>query len=70
MIRTSKFTMINLFYYFEQTWAKPGAALQTGLSLINSLTHSWSVKISLQRRHGLMVEDGAFSHKIDYVTTF
>ena len=26
------------------------------------------MKISLKRRHALMVEDGAFSHKIDYVT--
>ena len=28
------------------------------------------MKISLQRRHALMVTDGAFSHKIDYVTIF
>ena len=28
------------------------------------------MKISLQRRHTLMVEDGTFSHKIDYVTIF
>ena len=28
------------------------------------------MKISLLRRHALMVEDGAFSHKIDYVTIF
>ena len=26
------------------------------------------MKISVQRRHAVMVEDGAFSHKIDYVT--
>jgi hypothetical protein len=26
------------------------------------------VKISLRRRHALTVADGAFSHKIDYVT--
>ena len=26
------------------------------------------MKISLWRPHALMVEDGAFSHKIDYVT--
>ena len=25
------------------------------------------MKISLRRRHTLMVEDGAFSHKIDYL---
>ena len=25
------------------------------------------MEISLQRRHALMVGDGAFSHKIDYV---
>ena len=28
------------------------------------------MKISLQRRHALTVADGAFSHKIDYVTIF
>ena len=28
------------------------------------------MKISLQRRHALTVQDGAFSHKIDYVTMF
>ena len=28
------------------------------------------MKISLQRRHTLRVEDGAFSHKIDYVIFF
>ena len=28
------------------------------------------VKISLRRRHALMVEDGAFSHKIDYIANF
>ena len=42
------------------------AALQTFLWLINWLTHPL-VKISLWRRHALMVGDGASSHKIDYV---
>ena len=28
------------------------------------------MEISLRRRHALMVEDGGFSHKIDYVTIF
>ena len=28
------------------------------------------MKISLLRRHALMVEDGAFSHKIDNVSIF
>ena len=28
------------------------------------------MKISLRRRHSLAVADGAFSHKIDYVTFF
>ena len=35
----------------------------------HSLTHPL-VKISLRRRHALMVEDGAFSHKLDYVLIF
>ena len=47
---------------------KPGAALQTALPLIESLTHWSFVKISLRSRHALKVEDGAFSHKIDLVT--
>ena len=34
------------------------------------LSHWSFVKTSLQRRHALMVEHGAFSHKIDYVTIF
>ena len=54
-----------------QTQAKPGAPLQTPLcySLIHSLSNPL-VKISLRRRHTLMVEDGDFSHKIDYVPIF
>ena len=28
------------------------------------------MNISLRRRHALSVEDGAFSHKIDYITIF
>ena len=28
------------------------------------------MKLSLRRSHALMVEDGAFSHKIDYITIF
>ena len=28
------------------------------------------MKLSLRRRHALTVADGAFSHKIDYVTIF
>ena len=28
------------------------------------------MNIPLRRRHTLMVEDGAFSHKIDFVTVF
>ena len=55
-----------------QTWAKPVVALQTPLWLfINWFIHSVShplVQISLERRHSLTVENGAFSHEIDYVT--
>ena len=36
------------------------------ISLIDSLTHPL-VKIPLRHRHALMVEDGAFCHKTDYV---
>ena len=34
---------------------------------INSFIKSSLVKISVQRRHALMVGDGAFSLKIDYI---
>ena len=34
------------------------------------LSKLWFVKISLRRRQTLTVEDGTFSHKIDYVTIF
>ena len=37
---------------------------------IHSFSQSWFVKISLRRRQALMVEDGAFSHKIDQVKIF
>ena len=38
--------------------------------LINSLSHSWFVKISLRRRHAPVVGNGAFSHKIDYIAGY
>ena len=54
------------FENHKQTRANPGDALQTP-SLINWLIH-WSFSyISLLCRHALMVEDGAFSRKIDKV---
>ena len=37
---------------------------------IDSLIQSWFVKISLRRCHALTVADGAFSHKINYITIF
>ena len=55
--------------------ADPGKprGCSTNTSVINWLIKSESdplVKISLRRRHSLMVEYGAFSHKIDQVTFF
>ena len=44
--------------------------LLTPTSFIDYLRDSSLVKLSLWRRHALMVEDGAFSHKIDYITNF
>ena len=41
----------------------------TNTSVINSLTHPL-VKVFLRRRHAVMVDDGAFSHKTDYVPIF
>ena len=41
--------------------------------LCQLLIHSFTdplVKISLRRRHALLVEDGVFGHKIDYVAFF
>ena len=37
---------------------------------VNYLTHSWFVEISLRHCHALVVEHGAFSPKIDYVSVF
>ena len=52
--------------------ADPGKArgCYTNTFVIDSLSRSWFVKISLQRRHALTVADGAFSHEIVYVTIF
>ena len=55
--------------YFFNRPGVAGAILQTASSLIKSVSQSSFVEISLRRRHALMVEDGAFSHKIEYVTT-
>ena len=41
----------------------------TNTSVINSVSDPL-VKISVWRRHSLMVEDGAFSHKIDFIPNF
>ena len=37
-------------------------------NLVSKVTKSWFVKISLRRRHVLIVKDGAYSHETDYVT--
>ena len=53
-----------------QTRAKPGAALQTPLSLVHSFIHSFSEPFpptALQRRHAQTVRDRASSYKLDYV---
>ena len=62
---------------YTPTWykAEQGEArgCSTNSSVINSLIKSLShplVKIYLQRRHALILGDGAFSHKIDYGTIF
>ena len=34
------------------------------------LSDSWFVEIYVWRHHTIMIGDGAFSHKIDYVTFF
>ena len=34
------------------------------------MSDSWFVKISLRSRHAPIVRNGAFSHKIDYITIF
>ena len=52
--------------------SRPGRS--QGLSTITSVTYSfidyYFVKISLRRCHALMGQDGAGSHKRDYVTIF
>ena len=63
-------------FTISQLLADPGKArgCSTNTSVIHSFIHSliqsWFVKISLRRRHAVMVEDGASSHKIDYVGKF
>ena len=56
--------------HFLNLLADPGKARGFSINtfLINWLSRRWFVKISLQRPHALMVADGAFSQKIDYVT--
>ena len=53
-------------YYYYQTRTKPGAALETALSLINSLSEPFP-PIALRRRHAQTVRDSSSSYKIDYV---
>ena len=61
--------------FYQQTRAKPGAALQTPLfnkfihSFINSLTDPL-VKISLRRLHAQTVKNGGSSHKTNNIDIF
>ena len=57
--------VISYYWSVQQTRAKPGAALQTSLSLIHWLSHPL-VKISLRRRHAQKVKNGASSQKRNY----
>ena len=59
---------LNTFVYLADPGKARGCSTNTFIIdlLINLLSHWSFVKISLQRPHALMVEDGAFSHKIDY----
>ena len=66
---------LNIFHTFDiamliTSLADPGKArgCSTNTSVIHSLIKSWFVTKNLQGRHALMVEDSAFSHRIDYVT--
>ena len=66
--------MIRLFYAQVRCillLADPGEArgCSTNTPVNNSLTGPL-VKIFLRCRHALMVEDGVFSHTIDYVPIF
>ena len=56
-------------YYLADPGKARGCSINTFVtdSLIKSVHF---VKISLRRRHALLVEDGAFSHKIDYIANF
>ena len=51
---------------YQQTRAKPGAALQTPSSLINS-SRDPLLKISLRCRHAQAVKNGDSSHEISYI---
>ena len=62
--------MANFFdTFFLSYLADPGEARGSFTnSFVIKVSKWWFVKISLRRRHALMVDDGAFSHKIDHLT--
>ena len=53
-------------YLADRAQPEPGAALQRPLLLINSVSNSSFVKISLWCRDVQQVRDGVLSHNIDY----
>ena len=70
IITFPKIKILHLLSHLLSVISRPGRS--QGLlykhlcaSFIHSLIQWWFVKISLRRRHALMVEVGAFSHKID-----
>ena len=62
---------VNLSFTFSNgpgvAWGRSTNTFVTH-SFIDSFLKSSFVEVSVWRRHVLMVEDGAFSHKKDYVT--
>ena len=62
--------LIVILIVFSRPGRSQGLLYKQLRHLSNKVSKSWFVKISLRRRHALMVGDGASSHKIDYVSKF
>ena len=53
---------------FSRSGEASGCSINT--SITNKLINTWFVDKSLRRHHALVGKDGAFNHKIDYVSIF
>ena len=54
--------------YFQSSFTQPNIFLYLNIDVFSRPGRSQGLLYKHLHRHALMVEDGAFSHKIDYVT--